>query len=180
MNNSVLNLLLNFNGTLSRKSYCAAVILLFIMIGIAVSKASVYLSSTVYGYSYIGASDPVTYSTFKSLVWIFTPAIIPIYFIGFYSAIVIAIKRSRALQLSTMVTVMLVVINSVFFNIFFKVQEIFQYIGTSVASGAEAHLILPIYVYVFLSVFFVLGLLMNLYFMLNSRGEDDHLSLIHI
>ena len=70
MNNPVLNLLLNLNGTLSRKSYCAAVILLFVIIGIVVSKVSVHLSSTIYGYTYSDISGPATFSTFKSLVWI--------------------------------------------------------------------------------------------------------------
>ena len=178
MNNPVLNLLLNLNGTLSRKSYCAAVILLFVIIGIVVSKVSVYLSSTVYGYSYSDISGPATFSTFKSLVWIFTPSFIPIYFIGFYSAVAITIKRSRALKLSTTTTFVLAVINSLFFNIFFKIQEIFQYIGTSAAGDAGIiNLISPIYVYVFLSVFFVLGLLMNLYFLFNRQGGDDHRSI---
>ena len=130
MNNPVLNLLLNPNGTLSRKSYCAAVILLFVIIGIVVSKVSVHLSSTIYGYTYSDISGPATFSTFRSLVWIFTPSFIPIYFIGFYSAVAITIKRSRALKLSTTTTFVLAVINSLFFNIFFKIQEIFQYICT--------------------------------------------------
>jgi len=105
--------------------------------------------------------DPLSYFSLNHLIWFSSPELIPVRFLIFYSILVITIKRARALSLSKFTTVLLVIINVVFFNTLLKINFIFNDIQE-----------FGIY---FLLVCLLLGLLVNLYFIINKAGDDDDL-----
>jgi hypothetical protein len=161
MNNPILNLLINVNGALSRKSYLAAVILMLMLLGISWSLAA---------YDELGMNlvntgffdfDQLSYFSLDHLIWFSIPEFIPIRFLVFYSILVITIKRARALMLSKFTTVLLVIINVIFFNALLKISFIFDVIQE-----------FGIY---FVLACLLLGLIVNLYFIINKAGDDDDL-----
>lgn len=172
MNNPVLSLLLDVNGAISRKTYCVAVVLLLVLVGLAESATYFDLFSNTFLYANFPSTDVHAHILAEGLAWAFTPVFIPTYFLVFYSAVVVTLKRSRALKLSTPVTVLLVLVNTFFFNIFLKSRPVIDYLYIS-ASDAEMSLIPPVLIIFFLFAFIVIGLSVNLYFMFSRQGEDD-------
>jgi len=177
MKNPIFDLLLNPSGTIDRRAYLAAIILTLVIIGIFQASLSFdILSSHITHLQFGNSEDVFAYHIFDNLVWIFTPTLIPAQFLIFYSVLVATIKRSRALELSKFTTVILAFINFYFFSLLSKIHLIANYTFNTGSEIQQCFISQEVVLYLSLT-FLILGLLINCFFIFNSRGKCSNASI---
>ncbi len=171
MKNPIFDLLLNFNGTINRRAYLAAIVLVLVTIGILQALLSFNILSTHIAHSQLYSSEEiVAHHIFDNLVWVFTPTLVPAHFLIFYSILVATVKRSRALELPKALTITLIVINSCFFSLLSKIHLIINYI-LNTNNDTQPYLMSQESVFYLSLAILILGLLINCFLIFNNKGK---------
>jgi hypothetical protein len=118
MDKTILNLLFNYNGTITYREFRAGISILFMLMGTYLiqffdSVLTNFIVVKIGGYEWFALSE-----TYGQIVSSFIPNFVPAWFIVSYSSFVLTMKRVRMLNNNRTVTVILGIVNYLFFASF--------------------------------------------------------------
>ena len=170
MDKTILNLLFNYNGTITYREFRVGISVLFMLLGTYLNTLlDPMLTSLIAGR--IGGEWIASIIIYNQITYSFTPNLVPVWFIVSYSSFVLARKRVRMLNNDRTITTTSGIVNYLFFASFIALITIGTYQVSMQQNELYMSVVKPVLIYT-INAFFVIGLANLIY--LCFRRESEH------
>lgn len=169
MDKTILNLLFNYKGRITSREFRAGISIVFMLMG---TYMAAFLNHSLNSYfaGRLGGGEWLASNTIlNQITSIFTPNLVPVWFIISYSSFVLAVKRNRTLNGNRAMGVVSGVINYLFFASFIAMMLAGAF-SADMPRFAHIHASL-IYI---LCIFLVLGIANLVYLCIRRESEMRH------
>jgi len=172
MDKTILNLLFNYNGTISYREFRVGISVIFMLAGTYMSSFFNQIHASIIA-GRISSEWLASNVLYNQLTNSFTPNLVPVWFIVSYSSFALAMKRVRMLNNSRTIAIASGITNYLFFASFIALLTIGVFLADT-QQNEICRYITPILIYIIIA-FFVIGVA-NLIYLYTRRGAEQSCS----